>query len=204
MSVLPTSPTTYLSFITTRLLIFSSSVRRAGMRSSIPGLRLAWCPDGLAPCPTAASIASLNDLEAAEFFSVGMRKRNKLGRNRIVSDDLRSERRQGHSGYGRQAVRQRPLLRHGSRRGGASHYRGEHVVEGMSNTYDRIPELLEWCNALAAKIASGRNPRTGSRLDLLSAGQDLERVPVGIIAMAWATDVYIDPPPVFFHRPDGS
>ena len=73
-----------------------------------------------------------------------------------------------------------------------------------SNTYERIPELLEWCNALAVKIASGRNPRTGSRLDLLSAGQDLERVPAGVIAMTWATDVYIDPPPVFFHRPDGS
>jgi hypothetical protein len=146
----------------------------------------------------------LNDLEAAEFFSVGMRKRNKLGRiesYRMISGPSADKAIQDTDGR---------LFDRGHCFGKAIE-EGDQITIGVStsskvwsNTYDRIPELLEWCNALAAKIASGRNPRTGSRLDLLSAGQDLERVPAGVIAMAWATDVYVDPPPVFFHRPDGS
>jgi hypothetical protein len=146
----------------------------------------------------------LNDLEAAEFFSVGMRKRNKLGRiesYRMISGPSADKAIQDTDGR---------LFDRGHCFGKAIE-EGDQITIGVStsskvwsNTYDRIPELLEWCNALAAKIASGRNPRTGSRLDLLSAGQDLERVPAGVSAMAWATDVYVDPPPVFFHRPDGS
>jgi hypothetical protein len=143
----------------------------------------------------------LNDLEAAEFFSVGMRKRNKLGRiesYRMISGPSADKAIQDTDGR---------LFDRGHCFGKAIE-EGDQITIGVStsskvwsNTYDRIPELLEWCNALAAKIASGRNPRTGSRLDLLSAGQDLERVPAGVIAMAWATDVYVDPPPVFFEPP---
>ena len=74
-----------------------------------------------------------------------------------------------------------------------------------SNTYDRIPELSDWCDRLAQKIASGRVPMTGSRLDLLSpGGGEIVRVPAGIIAMTWAIEVYRDPPPVLYHRADGT
>ena len=146
----------------------------------------------------------LNDLEAAEFFSVGMRKRNKLGRiesYRMIAGPSADKAIQETDGR---------LFDRGHCFGKAIEA-GDQITIGVStaskvwsNTYDHIPELLDWCNALAAKIASGRNPRTGSRLDLLSAGQDLENVPAGIIAMAWAADVYLDPPPVLFQRDDGT
>jgi superfamily II DNA or RNA helicase len=146
----------------------------------------------------------LNDLEAAEFFSVGMRKRNKLGRiesYRMISGPSADKAIQDADGR---------LFDRGHCFGKAIDA-GDQITIGVStsskvwsNTYDRIPELLEWCNALAAKIASGRTTRTGSRLDLLSAGQDLERVPAGVIAMTWAADVYIDPPPAFFHLANGA
>ena len=146
----------------------------------------------------------LNGLDAAEFFSVGMRKRNKLGRiesYRMISGPSADKAIQDTDGR---------IFDRGHCFGKAIEA-GNQVTIGVStaskvwsNTYDRIPELLDWCNALAAKIASGHNPRTGSRLDLLSAGQELERVPAGVIAMTWAASVYIDPPPVFFHRDDGS
>ena len=123
----------------------------------------------------------LNDLEAAEFFSVGMRKRNKLGRiesYRMISGPSADKAIQDTDGR---------LFDRGHCFGKAIE-RGNQITIGVStsskvwsNTYERIPELLEWCNALALKIASGRNARTGSRLDLLSAGQDLERVPAGVI-----------------------
>lgn len=146
----------------------------------------------------------LNDLQAAEFFSVGMRKRNKLGRiesYRMIAGPSADRAIQETDGR---------LYDRGHCFGKALEA-GNQITIGVStaskvwsNTYDRIPELLEWCNALAAKIASGRNPRTGSRLDLLSAGQELLNVPAGVIAMAWAAEVYLDPPPVFFRREDGT
>lgn len=146
----------------------------------------------------------LNDLEAAEFFSVGMRKRNKLGRiesYRMIAGPSADRAIQETDGR---------LFDRGHCFGKAIEA-GDQITIGVStaskvwsNTYNHIPELLDWCNALAVKIASGRNPRTGSRLDLLSAGQDLEKVPAGVIAMAWAADVYLDPPPVLFQREDGT
>jgi superfamily II DNA or RNA helicase len=183
-------------------LLFICSSRRNAQLYTRLAARLV--PGRPRPVSNSSINRVLNDLEAAEFFSVGMRKRNKLGRiesYRMISGPSADKAIQDTDGR---------LFDRGHCFGKAIE-EGEQVTIGVStsskvwsNTYDRIPELLEWCNALATKIASGRNPRTGSRLDLLSAGQDLERVPAGVIAMAWATDVYIDPPPVFFHRPDGS
>jgi len=146
----------------------------------------------------------LNDLQATEFFSVGMRKRNKLGRiesYRMIAGPSADKAIQETDGrfYDRGHCF------------GKAIEAGDQITIGVStaskvwsNTYARIPELLVWCDALARKIASGRNTRTGSRIDLLSAGQELERVPAGIIAMAWAADVYLSPPPAIYARGDGS
>jgi hypothetical protein len=43
---------------------------------------------------------------------------------------------------------------------------------------------------------------TGSRLDLLSPGDELQEIPAGIIAMNWGPDVYRDTPLAFYHRAD--
>ena len=73
-----------------------------------------------------------------------------------------------------------------------------------SNTSDQIPELLNWCNRLAAKIATNRAAVTGSRLDLLALGEELTQVPAGVIAMTWAARVYYDPPPVLYRSAAGN
>ena len=145
----------------------------------------------------------LNDLEAAEFFSVGMRKRHKLGQiesYRMISGPSADKAIQQTDGR---------LFDRGHCFGKAIED-GNEITIGVStaskvwsNTYDRIPELLEWCNRLAEKIASRRVPVTGSRLDLLSPGEELVQVPSGVIAMTWAADVYRDPPPVLYSLPNG-
>jgi superfamily II DNA or RNA helicase len=145
----------------------------------------------------------LNDLEAAEFFSIGMRKRHKLGQiesYRMISGPSADKAIQQTDGR---------LFDRGHCFGKAIED-GNEITIGVStaskvwsNTYDRIPELLEWCNRLAEKIESRRVPVTGSRLDLLSAGEELVRMPAGVIAMTWAADVYHDPPPVLYPLPNG-
>ena len=161
------------------LLFICSSRRNAKLYSR---LAARFVPGRPRPLSNSSINRVLNDLEAAEFFSVGMRKRNKLGRiesYRMISGPSADKAIQDTDGR---------LFDRGHCFGKAID-EGDQITIGVStsskvwsNTYDRIPELLEWCNALAVKIASGRNPRTGSRLDLLSAGQDLERVPAGVIA----------------------
>jgi superfamily II DNA or RNA helicase len=147
---------------------------------------------------------ALNDLDAAEFFNVGMRKRHQLGRvesYRMIAGPSADKAIQEADG----------------RLFGRGHCFGKAIEDGneitigvssaskvWSNTYDRIPELLQWCDGLAEKIASGHTTATGSRLDLLSPGDELDEVPAGVIAMTWGLDVYLDPPPVFYHRADGT
>jgi len=122
-------------------------------------------------------------LKGAEFFSVGMRKRNKLGKiesyrilagpsagKAVNANDARTFDR-GHS-FGK-AIEN-----------------GSEITIGVSvgskvwsNTYDRIPELLDWCDRQANKIASNVVPTTGSGLDLLPTGEKLIEVPEGPSAL---------------------
>jgi len=146
----------------------------------------------------------LNDLHAAEFFSIGMRKRHKLGRiesYRMIAGPSADKAIQQTDGR---------LFDRGHCFGKAIE-RGSQVTIGVStaskvwsNTYDQIPELLEWCNRLAQKIASRCVPVTGSGIDLLSAGEELTEVPEGIVAMTWDASVYSDPPRVVHTRADGT
>lgn len=146
----------------------------------------------------------LNGLKGAEFFNVGMRKRNKLGQiesYRIIAGPSASK-----------AVN--PTDARTFDRGhsfGKATEDGAEVTIGVSvgskvwsNTYDRIPELLDWCERLATKIASNVVPKTGSGLDLLSTGEELAEVPEGVIAMAWPYETYNELPFVSFEKDDGT
>jgi superfamily II DNA or RNA helicase len=146
----------------------------------------------------------LNGLKGAEFFNVGMRKRNKLGQiesYRIIAGPNASK-----------AVN--PSDARTFDRGhsfGKATENGNEVTIGVSvgskvwsNTYDRIPELLDWCDRLANKIASNVVPKTGSGLDLLSTGEELTEMPEGIIAIGWSYETYNEMPFASFAGNDGA
>ena len=169
------------------LLFICASRRHARLYTRIARELLEGRPR---PLPHSSISRALNDLEAAEFFNVGMRKRHRLGRiesYRIISGPSAD----------------RAIQEADGRLFGRGHCFGKAIEDGNEitigfspaskvwrKTYDRIPELLDWCDRLAEKIASGRAPVTGSRLDLLSSGEELQQVPDGVIAMSWGPDVY--------------
>ncbi len=145
----------------------------------------------------------LNDLEDAEFFSVGMRKRNQLGQSesyRIIAGPTADK-----------AVQ--PTDARTFDRGhcfGKALENGDSITIGVSigskvwsNRYDRIPELLDWCNRLANRISSRNLQPTGSGLDLLSTGEELTEVPDSIIAMTWPADLYEEPLIVSYQKANG-
>lgn len=184
-----------------RLLFICSSRRHAELYSRIARLLVNGRPR---PLSNNRINRVLNDLRDAEFFSVGMRKRHKLGQiesYRMIAGP--SAAKAVHPTDARTFDRGHCF--------GTATENGNAITIGVSvgskvwsNTYDRIPELLDWCNRLANKIASRNVPVTGSGLDLLSTGEELAEVPEGIIAMTWPLEVYNDSPRVVFTRADGS
>lgn len=145
----------------------------------------------------------LLDLDNPRFFNIGMRK-SVMGDNseayRIIAGSNASE-----------AID--PSLGRTFRRGhfyGTAESDGERVTVGLSSSAKlwssektRIPELLEWCGQLARKIASERDPRTQSGLDLLSTGEDLARIPEHVAFADWHEDVFQQPVTVRYSNPDG-
>lgn len=80
---------------------------------------------------------------------------------------------------------------------------GEDVTIGYSSSSKvwshrnvQIPEFLRWCRHVAAKIAAERTVRTGSELDLLSAGVMASGIPAEVLAADWPKDVYQKVPTV--------
>jgi hypothetical protein len=69
-----------------------------------------------------------------------------------------------------------------------------------SNCSSQLPELLAWCGALARRIEADRIPLTGSGLDHLSAGEEIDRLPPGIFCADWDSRVYKSPPRVRFRQ----
>jgi hypothetical protein len=184
-----------------KLLFICSSRRHAKFYSRIARLLVTGRPR---PLSNNRINRVLNDLTDSEFFSVGMRKRHKLGQiesYRMIAGP--SADKAVHLTDARTFDRGHCF--------GTAKEDGNAITIGVSvgskvwsNTYDRIPELLDWCNRLANKIASRNVAVTGSGLDLLSAGEELTEVPDGIIAMTWPPEVYMDSPRIAFTRPDES
>jgi len=145
----------------------------------------------------------LLDLDNPRFFNIGMRK-SVMGDNseayRIIAGSNASE-----------AID--PSLGRTFRRGhfyGTAESDGERVTVGLSSSAKlwssektRIPELLEWCSQLARKIASDRDPRTQSGLDLLSTGEDLSSIPENVAFADWHQHVFQQPVRVRYSNREG-
>ncbi len=56
----------------------------------------------------------------------------------------------------------------------------------------QLPELLEWCKTLARKIRDQKEVKTGSGLDYLSVGREVDQIPSTVIAADWPDSVYED------------
>ena len=133
---------------------------------------------------------ALNGLESLEFFNVGMR-------NRAPGIQTESYRIMAGPRVG-QAI----LPSHGrSFDRGHSYGRGEDEGEAVtiglssaskvwSNRTSKIPALIVWCRKLSRRIEAERTPVTGSGLDHLSMGEEVDELPEGIFHADWNSIVY--------------
>ena len=187
------------------LLFICSSLRASSFYEHVGNEYLVGVPNARLRGPSLKRLNKvLLDLDKPRFFNIGMRK-SVMGDNseayRIIAGSNASE-----------AID--PSLSRTFRRGhfyGTAESGGERVTVGLSSSAKlwssqktRIPELLEWCGQLAHKIASERNPRTQSGLDLLSTGEELARIPEHVAFVDWNQDVFQQPVTIKYSNDDGN
>jgi superfamily II DNA or RNA helicase len=180
---------------TTNLLFVCASVRSPGLYDH---LSRSFEHANPRPLPLARLNRALNDLDAPEFFNVGMR-------NRVAANTTESYRIITGSNADKAILKSDGRLYHRGHVFGRASDRGESVTIGLSsaskiwsNKSSKLPELIEWCAELAKKIQSGRMSATGSGLDYLDVGEELTELPDNVVGVDWPQTVYQRPPVVRF------
>ncbi len=93
---------------------------------------------------------------------------------------------------------------------GSAEDQGNEITIGLSitskvwsNASGQIPQLVEWCDALATKLNSDRMPTTSSGLDHLPMGDEATEIPDGIAYADWHQSAYRTPMGIRYSGPEG-
>lgn len=138
---------------------------------------------------------ALRDLTEQEFFSIGMR-------NRAFTSSVESYRTLTGLGVHRAIKRSDGRLFHqGHSFGRAKDENNQMTTIGLassskiwSNRSAQIPDLIDWCHALAHKLSSPAPVTTGSEFDFLPTDEEVDAIPPHVIAGAWHRIGHGDPP----------
>lgn len=170
-----------------RLLFICSSKRTSGFYGEIEQTLAAANPK---PLHLARLNKALNDLQAAEFFNVGMR-------NRVSSSASESYRIISGSNADRAIQKSDGRLYHRGHVFGRASQEGELITIGISsaskiwsNRSGKVSDLIDWCATLARRMSSASNPMAGSGLDHLDLGEELAELPDDIVAVEWPSRAY--------------
>ena len=174
-----------------RLLFICASRRTEGLYEQLCG---SFDTAGPQPLPLVRLNRALNDLTTPEFFNVGMR-------NRIASNTTESYRIITGSNADKAILKSDGRLFHRGHVFGRASDEGDLVTIGLSsaskvwsNRSAKLPSLIAWCEKLARRINTDRVPVTGSGLDYLDVGEEIEALPTGVIGVDWPQEVYRNPP----------
>ena len=135
----------------------------------------------------------LLDLDNPKFFNIGMRNRSSNSpAEQYTIKAGGSVDRTINRATGRQYIRGHFF--------GSGIENGEEITIGASsaskiwkNSSARVHDLIEWMDALAAKLATTRPVVTNSGLDHLATAQEIQQLPCKIFCADWDKDVYLHP-----------
>ena len=184
----------------THLLFVCASRRTEGLYERLVSTFSAFDPR---PLSLVRLNRALNDLATPEFFNIGMR-------NRVASSTTESYRIITGSNADKAIMKSDGRLYHRGHAFGKASDDGDIVTIGLSsaskiwsNKSAKIPELISWCQTLARRISSNHSSNTGSGLDNLAVGEEIDELPSGIIGVDWPAEVYRNPPIVRYNGRDG-
>lgn len=136
---------------------------------------------------------ALTSINGARFFNVGMRKRSKLGL--VESYRTLSGPRADHAvieSDGRLYDRGHCFGK-GKRNGVEATLGVSSAGKIWSNQSTQVPDFVAWCQDLATRISRAGDWKTGSPMDTLEVGRELDVVPDGIVGGMWSLGVYENP-----------
>lgn len=146
---------------------------------------------------------ALLGLEAANFFSVGMR-------NRVPTSTSESYRMVAGSQAQKSITRSDAKFYHRGHIFGTAIEGGKPVTLGISSSSKlwstgtmSVPVLIQWCRNQANKINNPSTPKTGSELDWLQTGREITEIPSGVVGADWDPEVYLYPPTVRYVDDNG-
>ena len=176
-------------------LFVCSSVRSEPIYQQIVDL---FCPHGAWTLTHGQTRKALHGLKNLEFFNVGLR-------NRVLNSTTESYRTMAGPGPDKGIRRNDGLNYHEGHVFGRAVDGDEDVTIGLSslskiwsNTSTSVPELLDWCDQLAERLAMDKSPVTGSRLDLLDVGHLATKIPENVITADWDNPTYTEPRQISF------
>ncbi len=182
------------------LLFICSSRREEGLYESVASTLTGSSYRRL---PLSRINRALRDLTNPEFFSIGMR-------NRQVTSSIESYRTLTGPSVHR-AIRSSDgrLFHQGHSFGRALNAEREPVTIGLassskiwSNRYAQLPDLIDWCRDLGAKLSSPGKVATGSEFDFLGTDEEVTSLPGRAIAGSWDWSPAVGIPTVT--GPDGN
>jgi len=140
-----------------------------------------YSPEGHKILPLSQVNKVLINLRNPAFFNIGMK-------NRVLNSSTESYRIITGSRAQDAIQRSDGQLFHRGHVFGKAEENEENITIGYSsaskvwsNKYDRIPELILWCAAIATKINSDVDVQTSSKLDLLPVGLVISEIPSAVV-----------------------
>jgi hypothetical protein len=136
-------------------------------------------------------------LQNPDFFSVGLK--NTIQNSNTESYQIKA----GPSAQNAISPSEGLLYQRGHLFGRGVTENGEAVTIGYSssskfwrNRSARVGELIEWCHQLTQKLLTRGTVLTGTPLDTLEVGEEIERLPNGLIGVGWPANVFKDFPTI--------
>ena len=137
----------------------------------------------------------ISDLQKPEFFSIGLK--NTVQNSNTESYQIKS----GPSAQNAISPTDGLLYQRGHLFGRGANAQGKNVTIGYSssskvwsNYTARIGEFIEWCQTLVTKLQTKGVVLTGTPLDALEIGEEIDALPDGVIGVGWPSNVYKDFP----------
>jgi len=144
----------------------------------------------------------LSDLRNPDFFSIGLK--NSVQNSNTESYQIKT----GPSAQNALSPTDGRLYKRGHVFGKGTNAEGSNITIGYSssskvwsNHVGRISELVSWCQKLAVQLQKKDPVLTGTPLDILDVGTEINSLPDGLIGVGWSSDVFKKLPRInIFHE----
>jgi superfamily II DNA or RNA helicase len=132
----------------------------------------------------------LHDLQQAIVFQVGMKNSVTSSNSESYQTKMGSNLKLAVSNTDGKLYHRGHVFLKGEAKGKATTIGYSSGSKVWSSSTLRVPEIIQWCKEIGAKLMRTEKVVTGTSLDFLDVGTPIAALPENVIAVAWNDDVY--------------